>query len=300
MTYSISIAGTTDHTKLCTETLLKHPQFEIPFIITPAAKPVGRKKLLTQNPLQKFADSNQIPTVLVKNKIDESVKDQVLAYKKPDFLLVVDFGYLVPDWLLELPQIMPLNIHPSALPKWRGSSPGQFVILNGEEISAVSIIQMTPEFDQGPIISQHSFRVQPTWTQTEYYRYSFQLVTQNLANVILKLAAGEITPVPQPIESPTPLAKKLTKEDAFVNWTQVVLAMNSNKNTAFKLERASKAYSPWPLLWTEIKTSKGQKRMQIISASLNQEGLLNLDTVKIEGMGIKPWREVKNKVKNSL
>ncbi len=298
MTYSIAIAGTTDRTKLCAETLLEHPSFEVSFIITPDAKPIGRQQLLTSNPLKKFADSNQIPTVLIKNKIDESIKNKILAHKKPNFLLVVDFGYLVPEWLLDLPQIMSLNIHPSALPKWRGSSPGQFVLLSGDTASAVSIIQMTTQFDQGPIVWQEEFEVDQNWTQTEYYKHSFQLATQSLTNVILKLAEKKITPIPQPITSPTPVAKKINKNDAFIEWGEVKAAITSDKNGALQIERASRAYSPWPLLWTQIQTSKGQRRMQIISAELNKLGLLNLEKVKIEGMAIKPWQEVKNVIRD--
>ncbi|MBT3249488.1 MAG: hypothetical protein HN846_05035 [Candidatus Pacebacteria bacterium] len=298
MTYSIAIAGTTDRTKLCTEALFNHPQFEISLIITPDAKPIGRKKILTSSPLKEFADSNQVQTVLVKNKIDESTRKQILAHKKPDFLLVVDFGYLVPNWLLDLPQIMPLNIHPSALPKWRGSSPGQFVLLSGAEKSAVSIIEMTAKFDQGPVVWQEEFAVNPNWTQTEYYQHSFQLVTEHLAEVILQLAEKKITPTPQPLTSPTPLARKIKKADTFVKWEEIEAAMATDKNSAVHLERASRAYSPWPLLWTEIETNKGQKRMQIISTRVEKSGLLNLEKVKIEGMDIKPWVEVKNVIRD--
>ncbi len=298
MTYSVAIAGTTNHTQHCAETLLAHPQLEISFVITPTAKPVGRRQLLTLNPFQKWANSNQIPTVLVKNKIDESIKKQILTYIKPDFLLVVDFGYLIPTWLLELPQIMPLNIHPSALPKWRGSSPAQFVLLSGVTTSAVTIIEMTNKFDQGPIVWQQEFTVDRNWTQTEYYQHSFELANQSLAEVILKLAKNEISPTLQPIVSPTPLAKKITKADAFVNWDEVQGAMTNDKNKAVQLEQASRAYSPWPLLWTQIETNQGQKRMQIINTKIDQSGLLKLEKIKIEGMKIKPWVEVKNKIKN--
>lgn len=298
MSYTVAVAGTTKHTTLCAATLLAHPEFEVSFIITPAAKPTGRKQLLTPNPLQKFANSNQIETVLIKNKIDKSVKSKILAHQKPDFLLVVDFGYLVPEWLLDLPSIMPLNFHPSALPKWRGNSPGQFVLLSGAKTSAMTLIQMTAQFDHGPIVWQKQFKVDPSWTQTEYYQHSFELATQNLAIVMLQLAENKITPTPQTITSPTPIAKKMTKQDAFEPWVKIKTAMNSNRRDATYLERASRAYSPWPLLWTEIMTSKGQRRMQLISTSLDQQGLLKLDQVKIEGMAVKPWQEVKNAIKD--
>lgn len=296
MAYSVAIAGTTSRTTLCAQALKDDDRFDISLIISPEAKPIGRKKIITPNPMQVFAQKNKIETVFVKSKIDEVVKKEILSYQRPDFLLVVDFGYFIPEWLLEFPEAMPLNIHPSQLPRWRGSSPGQFVLLNGEKDSAVSIIKMTPKFDQGPIVAQYPFQVQPSWTQTEYYQHSFELASQNLVPVMLGLASGKITPIPQPEESSTPLAKRLTKTDAFVDWSQVMAAIKSNQEEAISIERASKAYSPWPMLWTIIETAKGQKRMQIIKTNLNKDGLLNLDQVKIEGMAVKPWVEVKNVV----
>ena len=296
--YAVAIAGTTQRTVICAQALINHPQFKITTVITPKPKPVGRQQILTPTPVQKFADSNQLPTVIIKNKIDEEVKKEILAYPKPDFLLVVDFGYLVPKWLLDLPKIMPLNIHPSALPKWRGSSPGQFVLLHGEETSAVSMIQMTDKFDQGPIVWQQEFEVNPSWTQTEYYRHSFELVAQNLAEVMINLAENKIQPTPQPADSPTQLAKQLSKDDSFIDWQNVNQAMTNNPQLALKLERASRAYSPWPLLWTKIQTNQGQKRMQILKTQLENQ-LLKLEEVKIEGMTAKPWAEVKNSILDS-
>lgn len=298
MPYTVAIAGTTERTLMCAQAILTHPELKISFIITPAPKPIGRNQKITKNGVQLFADSNQLPTVLVKNKIDEEVKREIKQCEKPDFLLVIDFGYLVPEWLLDLPKIMPLNIHPSALPKWRGSSPGQFVLLNGESKSAVSVIQMTPKFDQGPIVWQQEFEVNPSWTQAEYYQFSFELVCKELAEIMIKLGSGEITPLPQPDKSPTPLARRITKQDAFREWDEIQSVMKGeNVERAAVLEQASRAYSPWPLLWTEIPTNKGKKRMQIISTQIKDQKLI-LNQVKIEGMGIKPWVEVKNVIKD--
>jgi methionyl-tRNA formyltransferase len=294
MSYSVAIAGTTSKTLLCAQALWQHPQFEISLVITPVAKPVGRKQIFTPNPLQNFADSNHIPTVLVKNKVDEQVKKEILSFDRPDFLLVVDFGYLIPQWLLDYPQTMPLNIHPSDLPKWRGSSPGQLVLKNGETTSAVSLIKMTTEFDQGPIVWQKEFAVGKNWTQTQYYQHSFELVVEELPQIMIKLANKQITPTPQPTISPTPVASKLTKQDTFVDWEMFKKAISGDQQLALDLERATRAYSPWPLLWTEIPTSKGPRRMQIITTSLDQEGRLTLNKVKVAGLAIKPYQEIKN------
>lgn len=308
MPHTVAVAGTTPRTIMCAKALLSHPEFKISFIITPAPKPIGRDRKFTENQFQIFANSNQLSTVLIKNKVDEEVKKEISKFKKPDFLLVVDFGYLVPGWLLNLPKIMPLNIHPSALPKWRGSSPGQSVLLSGEKESAVSVIEMTPQFDQGPIVWQKKFAVNQSWTQSEYYQFSFELVCKELSKIMLGLANGKIIPLPQPTASPTALALRITKQDAFVDWKKIKQAMGGGDKYSgdkyvdckysAELERASRAYSPWPLLWTKVLTNKGLRRMQIISAHVGQNEQLVLEKVKIEGMEIKPWNEVKNVMKN--
>lgn len=295
--YFVAVAGTTDRTRRCAQALLDDPRFGVNMVITPAPKKVGRKSVLTQNPMHTWAQENGIEAVLVQKKIDQDFKQALASHPRPDFLLVVDFGYLVPQWLLEWPQIMPLNIHPSKLPRWRGSSPGQFVLLHGEEKSAVSLIEVTSKFDQGPIFWQKEFTVQPKWTQIEYYQHSFELMAQNLAEVMTKIGQNKITPKKQPTKSPTEIAGRIKKSNAFFAWEEVLQGMRQDKKMAFKIERASKAYSPWPLVWTKIPTPKGEKRMQILSAHQNKKGLLELEIVKIEGMTEKNWNEVKNVVK---
>ena len=115
MAYSVWIAGTTTRTVSCALALLKDPRFEIHLIITPTPKPVGREQQITPNPLHQFATEHQLPVELVQRKIDQQLQEKLQAHARPDFLLVVDFGYIVPQWLLDLPIIAPLNVHPSTL-----------------------------------------------------------------------------------------------------------------------------------------------------------------------------------------
>ncbi len=302
--YSVIVAGSTHRTTQCAAALLVDGRFKLTLIITPEPKPVGRAQTITKNPLHQFADEHKIPIMLINKKVDQEIKNKIDSYcttinSKPDFLLVVDFGYLVPAWLLQLPQIAPLNIHPSALPKWRGSSPGQFVLLNGETKSAVTLMVMNNQLDQGPIIYQKSFSVGPNWTQTEYYQHSFDLVCPELPQKMIDLAKNKIKPVSQPLLSPTPIAKRLTKEDSFVDWTVLTQVMNHHSdfdsNKIQELERATRAYSPWPGLWTLVPTAKGLKRMKILKSHVEQNRLF-LDLVQIEGLQPTPWNEVKNMV----
>lgn len=304
---SIAVAGSTARTAQCAEALRVDDRFEISWVLTPQPKILGRKKILTQNPLHHWAEDNSVSTTLLEKKIDEDVKKTILTNSSIDFLLVVDFGYLVPKWLLDLPKNVPLNIHPSLLPRWRGSSPGQFVLLYGEKESAVTLMVMDEDLDSGPIIAQLPFAVQPDWTQTEYYQHSFSLIQKQLADLIVDFADGKRKDSPQPSSSPTPIAKRLSREDGFIEWdnltqlmigsTSVVLnpllseALSAHTSPADLVTAACKALSPWPGLWSII---NGQ-RLKILSCHSSNQQLV-LDQVQLEGKQPTTWEKLKSQV----
>jgi methionyl-tRNA formyltransferase len=223
----ILVAGSTNHTLELIEALAKDTKFTITGVLTPAAKPIGRTQTLTPNPVETWAKSQQLPVISVFEKIDQTVQKNINEHKNSfgcDFLLIVDFGYFLPNWLLKIPEIAPVNVHPSKLPAWRGSSPGQRVLLAGETNSAVSVILVTAKMDQGDILTQLPVAVDQSWDAGAYYRAAFDLVAPKLAEILVEFAAGHIAPVPQPSSSPTPTAAKLTKVDSFVPWEWLVAA----------------------------------------------------------------------------
>jgi len=316
MIYTIALAGSTTHTLLCAETLLRNTNFKISWIMTPTPKILGRKQLLTKNPLHLFAEKNHFQHFLIDQSITNTTQQQFhnqnIAH--PDFLLVVDFGYLVPDWLLRWPIYSALNIHPSLLPRWRGSSPGQFVLLYGEKKSAVTLMTMSQGLDTGDILYQEEFTVEPTWTQKEYYQKSFHSISQVFAQKILDFAEKKILPHPQPIVSPTLMARRLKKEDGFVAWDVLSNSLHNKeiKETATSqllrevhsgikkwpvvIAQATRAFSPWPTLWTLIQTAKGEKRMQIVQSTVSETGNLLLEKVKIEGEVTTEWENAQKTV----
>ncbi len=318
MPFTVVVAGTTENTVTALSALWRDERFEIAHLITPEPKPIGRKQIITRNPVHEFAIENNIPATLVKQRLTPELAENLLSrHDKPDFLLVVDFGYLIPHTLLNWPAVAPVNIHPSDLPRWRGSSPGQFVLLYDEKESALSIIIMNEELDQGPIITQESFTVDESWTQTEYYRYGFEIAGRLLPDTLAKLADGLIQPTPQPTESPTPTASRLKKADAFIEWTVVSAAMRGDdqrqppklssavlnaalshhRSLPILISRATRAFWPWPGLWTVIKTPKGQKRMKILASHVKNNKLV-LEKVQIEGQLPALWKQVKNFASN--
>lgn len=313
-TYTVGIAGSTKHTQMCAEALRLDGRFEIVWVLTPPPQPIGRKQVLTKNALHLWAEEHHFPVTFVEGKLKPELESQLQP--RPDYLLVVDFGYLVPEWLLKWPTTAPLNIHPSLLPKWRGSSPGQFVLLHGEQSSAVTIMIMGAGLDTGPILWQSEFTVDSTWTQQEYYQHSFELAANALPQVMLDVASGTLTPQPQPEESPTPIAKRFKKDDGFVSWETIAQAAQipysessetAHHNTAELLKQvqqdtqhswpqviadALRALHPWPGLWTFLPTSKGLKRMKFLQVSV-ENNKLTLKQVQIEGQQPAAWNEVK-------
>ena len=132
--YRIGLAGSTPFTVALAEQLQFDDRFTICWGLSPDTKYVGRKQEQVDNPLHLWCIHRNISSVRIANKIDQKVKQEIEALQiEVDVLLVVDFGYYVPQWLLELPKVAPLNLHPSMLPEWRGSSPGQAVLLSGAQ-----------------------------------------------------------------------------------------------------------------------------------------------------------------------
>lgn len=314
----IAIAGSTERTVMCADALFSDQRFTIPWILTASPKLVGRKQVLTANPFDSWGNNHSIQRILIEKKINDETQNHIEAAEKIDILLVVDFGYLIPKWLLQLPAIAPLNIHPSLLPRWRGSSPGQFVLLYGEKNSAVTLMVMDEALDQGPVITQLPFNVDDKWTQQEYYQTSFSLICEQLSDLIFDFAQNKLSASDQPLTSPTSVARRLNREDGFIGWQAIKTALegsflhNSIATLSPLLAEAKKAHpdllslishscralSPWPGLWTIVPTAKGERRLKILRChqEATPQPKLILDFVQLEGKEPTTWNEIKHVV----
>ena len=324
--YRIGLAGSTQFTTALAKQLWDDDRYTICWVLSPDTKSTGRKHLLVDNPLHLWSIKHAVPGVRIANKIDQKVKQDIEGLQvEIDVLLVVDFGYFVPQWLLELPKVAPLNLHPSKLPEWRGSSPGQAVLLSGNQTSAITLMQMDNELDHGPIIHQESFTVDPSWTQVEYYQTAFATITPLISNLIEQLILGNLIPTPQPATSPTPIARELTKADSFLPWELVLNLMQSDSklpidqfesqlplflaemwqylntssgvlNPVEFVARAARALSPWPDLWTLVPTVKGLRRLKILFVDQTATDRLILKQVQLEGQQPALWNQIKNSI----
>jgi len=312
----VGFCGTGEYSVKCAEGLFTDltgkdetkSLFEVKWVVTPSPKPVGRRQTLTPSPLDQWAAAQNITAYHVEDKLS-ALRERLAAAPEIDFLVVVSFGYLIPSWLLELPKIAPINVHPSALPLYRGSSPGQFVILYGETESAVSIMKMNTKFDQGSVISQLPLAVSPLETQASYYDRAFELAQLKLPQVLREYAEGRLEQAQAAPPPDSPLARRLTRDDGYVSWELVeqarggvsssplltkprylgpvlaeLVARQPDLTPADLLDRAVRALTPWPGVWTTVPEYKGKKsvRLKIHSGKINHNQY-TLHLVQYEG-----------------
>lgn len=306
--HTFALAGSTERIVTLSQSLVDTGSFEPTLVLSAAARPVGRRQELQIPAPIHWGRSLGLPVLSVDKKIDSAIQNQVLEHKAPDFLLVVDFRFMVPQWLLQWPRFGAINVHPSALPRWRGSSPSQFCLLYGESESAVTIMLMDTQLDHGPIIRSIPFSIPPSWTSREYYDHSFSLAHSHLADTLRDFFDKKLTAAPQQDASPTPIARQLSRADGFIPWELIIepdreldtkalaqanpllatVAEQTKCDTQTLIYNAWRGLTPWPGIWTMVATLKGERRVKILEMS----GPGQIMTGQIEGKTAAEWKQI--------
>lgn len=223
----------------------------IELVISQPDKPTGRGKKLIPTPLKRFAQDLNIP-VYQPVKIR---KDQIALKKikkiNPDLNVVVAYGQIIPSSIIFLPKYNSINVHFSLLPKYRGASPIQWALLNGERKTGVTIFELNERMDEGDILAKEEVDIHPEEGASELEARLAQKGAELLVKTIAKI--GKIKPQKQDHSQAT-YAPRIKKEDGRIKW---------EKNAIF-IERLVKAYTPWPSAYTfladrRIKILKGKK-----------------------------------------
>ncbi len=247
---------------LVLEQLEKH--FEVIGVVTTPPRPAGRHLKLTSTPVADFANLHKLP--LFEPPSLKNIDPTTLIPTRPDLIVVAGYGKLIPKNWLDFPTKMAINMHPSPLPRYAGPMPGEWQILNGETQSAISLIQMSEQFDSGGILVQIPFNISPTETRETFYDRAFHLAADILVAELPKIASGQITPHsqnPNPTAAST-YAKKLTREDGFVSWEDL-------KKPEI-LDKKRRAFFGWPGLWSINPSGKRVKIVSLEPIKLIEEG----------------------------
>ena len=213
--------------------------FDVVGAISQPDKRSKRGKGKEASPVSKEAFKLGIPT-LKPVSLNESFKREVELLDF-DFLLVSAYGKILPDWLLESPNIAPVNIHFSLLPKYRGASPIQTAILNGDKKTGVSIMQIIKGMDEGPVYGFHETEILRYENKRDLENKLTSLCIKNIASDLNNIFQKKLTPIEQN-NSKASYCKKINKLSGKIDF--------SKENTADILQK-HKAYIGWPGLYFE-------------------------------------------------
>jgi len=237
----IIFIGTPEFGAIILEKLIKsgHKPF---LVITAPDKPVGRKQILTPTPVKVVAQKYNI-LIVQPEKIAQG-KEEVERLK-PDLIILASYGQIIPKDILDIPQHGFLNVHPSLLPKYRGASPIQYAILNGDEKTGVTIIRMTEKVDEGPILSQKEIKIDQKEKFELLHDKLAEMGAKLLIETLPKLFAGKICPQVQDDLKAT-YTKTFEKEDGHINWHK----------PAKEIEGQVRALNPWPGTFAKVQSPK--------------------------------------------
>ena len=218
---------------------------EICGVYTRRDKPVGRKQVLTAPPVKEVALEHGTPVFQPRTLRDGS-EDENIRTLAPELIVVVAYGCILPASVLSIPKHGCINLHVSLLPKYRGSAPVQWSVLNGDPETGVSIMQMDEGLDTGDVLRCERIAIDPEETSGELFDRVTAVGAQVLCQTIPAIEQGRLKPVVQDHEHAT-LAPMLSKEMAEFHLT----------DTAEHIHNWVRGMNPWPGAW--FVTSGGKK-----------------------------------------
>jgi len=232
---------------------------ELVAVLTQPDKPVGRKQQIEASPIKKTLlsgapDGRALAfPVLQPAKIKERQAIEEMGALKPDVIVVVAYGQILPRAVLEIPRVACLNLHASLLPRWRGAAPIQAAIAAGDRETGITVMYMDEGLDTGDILLQRTVDIQPNDTGGSLHDRLAQIAPEALLEALRLLAAGNAWRIPQDNARAT-YAPKLKREHCKIDWSQ----------SAEAIEREIRAYNPWPGAFMKISS----QNLKIFSASV--------------------------------
>ena len=212
-------------------------KFDVVGVFTQPDKRVGRRRSIQSSPVKDFTKERGIPLLQPKKLTADEVYN-VLSNWDPDVIVVAAYGKILRSQILEFPRFGCVNVHASYLPRWRGASPIQAAILNGDLTTGVTIMKMDEGIDTGDIITQKEIKISEFET-TALLTEKLAIIGANLlVDTLPRYINGEIVPEKQLSEIAT-YAGLIKKKDGFLDF----------QRSAEELERQIRAYDPWPICY---------------------------------------------------
>ena len=249
----IVFMGTPDYAAKTLELLLKS-KHNIAAVFAQPDKPVGRKQILTAPPVKSLAIENNIP-VYQPNSVKTGEALEILKQINPDVIVVVAYGKILPKEILQLPKYGCVNGHASLLPKYRGSAPIQWCIINGETETGVTTMLMDEGVDTGDILEVEKLPIGENETAEELFDRLSHLSAELMLSTLEKLEKGEILPQKQAEEAT--YAPMIKKEMALVDFSK----------SATEVHNAVRGFYSWPCAYFFL----DGKRIKVIKTRIGEK-----------------------------
>ena len=229
--------------------------FDLKLVLTTENPNLALQGEALQTPVIRYCVKNKIPYLSISNLSDPTLNSQ-LSTLNSEVAVLADFGLILPDKILNAFPKGIINIHPSLLPKYRGPTPVQTAILNGEKITGVSIMKLDKEIDHGPILGQEKEEILDTDTADILYKRLFEKGANLLIKVLPNYIKGSLKPTTQNHKEAT-FTKTLTRQDGYVDISKIKMQKS-------KIDRMIRAYFPWPGAWTNLRINDKLLRIKFL------------------------------------
>ena len=233
----IVFMGTPEFAVPILEALITTPH-DIPGVFTRPDQPAGRGKKIQPSPVKVLAESRGLPVLQPKSFRRPEAVD-ALRNLAPDLVVVAAFGLILPLDVLAIPARGSVNTHASLLPRHRGAAPIMAAILAGDDETGITLIQMDPGLDTGPILAQRAIPIDQVDTTGTLTPKLARLAADLLIETLPRILAGEVVPHPQD-ETQATVFRTIRKEEGLIDWTR----------PAVELARRVRAFNPWPSAYT--------------------------------------------------
>ncbi len=227
---------------------------EISFIVTQPASVSGRGKKINQTPVQKWGMEKKFKVYSPK-KVNEPNFRKHIKEQKVDFIVVVAYGNLIDDFIINSPKFLTINVHASLLPKWRGAAPIQRSILNDDKQTGICIMKVEEKLDAGPIIKLKKIKINFDDSAGSIYEKMILLGRPLLVEAIKDIMKKTYKMLRQK-EHLSTYAKKIKKSESRIQW----------EDSAEKINLKIRAFNPFPGAWTIIKGDN--RRIKVLRAEV--------------------------------
>jgi len=250
----ILFMGTPDFAVPCLEALVKNG-YKVVAVVTQPDRPKGRKGELAAPPVKEAALRLGLPVLQPEKVRAEDALNEIQSYK-PDLLITAAYGQILPQRLLEMPPMGPINVHASLLPRWRGGAPIHRAIIEGDKESGVTIMRMVQGLDAGAMISRVVVPIEEQDTAESLFHKLAAHGAQLLLETLPKMITGDFTETPQD-ESLVTFAPNLSRDDERIDWTR----------PARRLYDQVRGLNSWPVAFTHL----NHNVVKIWQARVNEE-----------------------------